>query len=94
MSPCSLLVQLRRLKPALEPEFDCFFLFSLPSLSFLPLMSPSLGVFSYDGTFTSLFLLLGFRRALCFLGLFISVVLFSVRNFFSLSNLPLCWHEQ
>ena len=45
-------------------------------------MLPSLGVFSLAGSFRYFFLLLGFRRALCCLGLF-CVALFSVRIFFS-----------
>jgi hypothetical protein len=40
------------------------------SLSFLPLMLSSLGVFGLAGSFRYFFLLLGFRRALCCLGLF------------------------
>jgi hypothetical protein len=58
-----------------------FFLFSLLSLSFLPLVLPSLGVFSLAISFRYFFLLLGFRRALCCLGLF-CVVLISVMTFF------------
>jgi hypothetical protein len=53
-----------------------FFLVSLTSLPFLPLMLPSLGVLNLAGSFRSFFLLLGFLSRSMLLGSFLRGIIF------------------